>query len=162
EYSGTFTITRTDGDWNQDLPVHVNLTETAVAGSGGSGDYNTTDYHLTGSATILAGHASAAITVHPHPPLRDTFEKTVVGTIQANSSYALGDPHTATVCIEDPTAPVSSSPVTAPSGLISWWRGENDATDSNGGNNGTFSGNYQSAYVGRGFEFDGAANRFTA
>ena len=48
-------------------------------------------------------------------------------------------------------------PVTAPSGLISWWRGEGNALDSAGTNHGTASNGvvYVQGKVGQGFGFDG-------
>ncbi|MBA4372565.1 MAG: hypothetical protein C0402_06845 [Thermodesulfovibrio sp.] len=43
-----------------------------------------------------------------------------------------------------------------PSGLVSWWPGEGDATDISGPNNGTFSANtYANGRVGQAFSFDG-------
>ncbi len=46
---------------------------------------------------------------------------------------------------------------TPPSGLVGWWKGENNALDSSGTNNGTLAGNttFGAARVGQGFVFDG-------
>ena len=48
--------------------------------------------------------------------------------------------------------------VTAPSGLVGWWRGEGNANDSAGANNGSLSpsgASYANGEVGQGFSFDG-------
>jgi hypothetical protein len=47
-----------------------------------------------------------------------------------------------------------------PSGLVSWWRGEANALDQAGTNNGTIAGNttYGSGRVGQGFVFDGSGD----
>ena len=54
-----------------------------------------------------------------------------------------------------PTPPPSC--ITAPAGLVSWWRGEQNAFDSADGNNGALVGNttYGAGRVGQGFGFDG-------
>jgi len=48
--------------------------------------------------------------------------------------------------------------VTPPSGLVSWWRGENDATDFTGSNHGTLQNGatFAPGKVGQAFSFDGA------
>ncbi|MSU58566.1 MAG: LamG domain-containing protein [Pedosphaera sp.] len=58
-----------------------------------------------------------------------------------------------------PTTPLAC--VAAPSGLVSLWRGENNALDSVDGNNGTLVGNtvYGAGRVGQGFVFDGTTDR---
>src|SRR5258706_7601850 len=47
--------------------------------------------------------------------------------------------------------------VTAPSGLVSWWRGEGNAIDTVSTNNGTLSGgaSFASGEIGQGFSYDG-------
>src|SRR2546429_3760890 len=47
--------------------------------------------------------------------------------------------------------------VSPPAGLVSWWRGEGDTTDTPGGNNGALQGNtaYVPGLVGQAFSFDG-------
>jgi hypothetical protein len=47
------------------------------------------------------------------------------------------------------TGPFSCA--SAPSGLVSWWRGENNANDSTGANHGTFYGSYMGGQVGQTF-----------
>src|SRR5207247_7254493 len=48
----------------------------------------------------------------------------------------------------------------APSGLVSWWRAEGNATDQAGSNNGTLVGNttFGSGRVGQAFVFDGSGD----
>jgi hypothetical protein len=52
---------------------------------------------------------------------------------------------------------IKSNSVPAPSGLVSWWRGEGDASDSVGANNGVQVGNvqYAAGKVGQGFLLNG-------
>ncbi|MFC1550911.1 LamG domain-containing protein, partial [Candidatus Neomarinimicrobiota bacterium] len=46
--------------------------------------------------------------------------------------------------------------VTLPSGLVSWWKADNNANDSEGSNNGTMSGgSYAAGYLNQAFSFDG-------
>ena len=47
--------------------------------------------------------------------------------------------------------------VPPPAGLVSWWGGQGDATDTAGGNNGVLQGNaaYGPGMVGQAFSFDG-------
>ncbi len=49
--------------------------------------------------------------------------------------------------------------IPTPSGLVAWWRGENNALDRQGGNSGTTQGNltYVAGKVGTAFHFDGAS-----
>src|SRR5215468_10310391 len=57
----------------------------------------------------------------------------------------------------DVPAPAATNCVTAPSGLVSWWRGEGNALDSAGTNNGTLVGNvtFAPGMVGQGFLLNG-------
>ena len=57
-----------------------------------------------------------------------------------------------------PVLPASCAP--APAGLISWWRGEVNALDQAGTNNGTLVGNttFATGRVGQGFVFDGSGD----
>lgn len=50
-----------------------------------------------------------------------------------------------------------------PSGMVSWWKGENNANDSMGGNNGTTVGDtaFVAGKVGQAFSFDGAGDYVT-
>ena len=52
---------------------------------------------------------------------------------------------------------VSAECISPPSGLLSWWRGETNASDQVGTNHGTLAGNttYSAGRVGQGFVFDG-------
>src|SRR5439155_6041501 len=56
--------------------------------------------------------------------------------------------------------PTNSSCVSAPSGLISWWRGEGNVLDGVGGNNGTLRSNvtYAAGEVGQALSLDGVSD----
>ncbi len=59
----------------------------------------------------------------------------------------------------------STSCFAPPPGIVSWWRGEGNADDFTGNNNGTTTGTYAPGMVGQGFAFDGATDgsqQFTA
>jgi len=91
--TGTFTVTRTGGDQSSVLTVYYSLSGTAGNGS----DYQT----LPGWVQIPAYAPTANVTV---TPLWDgTVEGTeaVVLTVQANASYEMGSPSSATVNIQD-------------------------------------------------------------
>jgi hypothetical protein len=88
--TGTFTVSRT-GNTAGPLTVAYTTGGTATAGS----DY----VALSGSVTIPAGAASAAITV---TPINDTLvepNETVIVTLAANSAYTVGTPASATVTV---------------------------------------------------------------
>jgi len=53
--------------------------------------------------------------------------------------------------------PATPACIAPPSGLVSWWRAEGNASDSGDGNSGTLAGNttYGAGRVGQGFVFDG-------
>ena len=61
------------------------------------------------------------------------------------------------------TPPPTSNCAAQPSGLVSWWKGESNATDAKGLYDGTASGNvtYTASEVGSGFVFDGATSYIT-
>jgi hypothetical protein len=61
-------------------------------------------------------------------------------------------------------ARLTSSPscVSSPSGIVSWWSGENNANDNVGTNNGAFSGGtFVSGKVGQAFSFNGSSSSIT-
>jgi subtilisin family serine protease len=62
--------------------------------------------------------------------------------------------------ITTPTPTPTPTCVPPPSGLVSWWPGDNNAIDIIGGNNGTLRGNvaFSSGKVGPGFSFNGTSN----
>ena len=73
---------------------------------------------------------------------------------------ALSSNEVAQIYAVENTAPIVNPPASCdppPSGLVSWWRAENDALDSAGTNNGTLTGatTFGSGNVGQGFVFDG-------
>ncbi len=146
--SGVFTLTRVDGDWSQALTVNLALGGTAVSGT----DYQT----ISTTAVIPPDAASVDVVVYPTSQ-HGIYDSTVVLTIQSSASYGVGFPQSATVTIYDPTI-APPSPVLAPSGLVGWWRGESNAVDSVGVNNGTLAGNtaYGWGKVGQAFGFDGS------
>ena len=88
---GVFTITRT-GDTSAELTVNFQLSGSAQAG---------TDYEaLAGSAVILAGQDSVAVTVTPKDDSAVEDPETVVLTLGPNVQYGIGI-STATVTIAD-------------------------------------------------------------
>jgi uncharacterized repeat protein (TIGR01451 family) len=90
--SGAFTITRS-GSTATSLVVHFSVGGTATGG----GDYTA----LTGVVTIPVGQASATIALVPIDDTRVEGSETVVVTLSANPTYALGTSTTATVTIAD-------------------------------------------------------------
>ena len=90
---GSFTVTRT-GDTTASLTVAYALSGTATNGS----DYAS----LSGTVTIPAGQASAAVTVSPVADSALEPAETVILTLAAGSNYVLGAPgapNTASVAI---------------------------------------------------------------
>jgi hypothetical protein len=148
EDTAAFIITRADGDWSQALQVNYAVSGAAVNGV----DYQT----LSGSISIPANEESATLAIHPLASGTIAFEKLITITLQSDPAYLVGSPGSASACIYDPSAPVPPA-VTAPSGLVSWWRAENDANDAIGVNNGTIVNGvtYGLGEVGRAFHFDG-------
>jgi hypothetical protein len=155
----TFTITRTEGDWRDPLTVYLALSGDAAGGTSGSGDYDA----LPDSVDIPTAQGSVTVTIHAHSPLGDTFEKKVIVGINSDISYTIGANSSAQAYIEDPSTPVGPA-VTAPSGLISWWRGENNLDDVMGKNQGSQQNgmDFTTGFVGSGFNFDGWDHRFLA
>jgi len=87
---------------------------------------------------------------------------TFLGTIDEVSFYnrALSASEVQAIYNADGTGKcTTSSPncVPAPSGLVSWWRAQNDSTDTISGNNGALSGgvSFAPGEVGQGFNFNG-------
>ena len=150
--TATVTATRTDGDWT--LPLTVNLSRNGASTAFGGTDYSM--FNCCSYITIPAGQASEDLAVNPVNPGGSTYEKTLILTLEPNALYSVGQPDFATVFIYDPGAPMPP-PVQAPSGLVSFWRAENDVTDTVGGNNGTPSTapNYLPGKCGQAFSFNG-------
>jgi sugar lactone lactonase YvrE len=118
---------RRNGNTNGSSSVQYQTSDgTAIAGS------NYTETH--GDLTFGVGETNKNITI---PIIDDTFfngDKTFTVTLSNPSGATLSSPSTATVTIVESD---TLSCVTAPSGLISWWPGDNTAIDIQSGNNGT-------------------------
>jgi hypothetical protein len=104
--TGKFTFTRT-GSTSASLAVKYTLAGSATNGT----DYNT----LNGSVTILAGAATATVTVTPKDDLLPEAKETVIATLAAGSGYTIGSAKTATVSIADnePTPTIGSAEMVA-------------------------------------------------
>ncbi len=87
---GSFTVTRS-GDLSAGLTVAYTLGGTATHGA----DYTA----LPGTVTIPAGQASAAVAVSPLADSAVEPAETVILSLAAGASYALGTPATASVAI---------------------------------------------------------------
>ena len=153
--TGTFTISRADGDWSQPLTVQFTLGGTAVSGA----DYQAIPNYVT----IGAWAESESATITPGTPGSSAGSATAILSVLADANYTVGSPESATVTIIDPGAPLPPA-VTAPPGLINWWRGENDFSDAAGGSTATTEGGlgFADGQVGRGFNSDGIDDRFKA
>jgi len=144
--TATFRISRSGGDWSQDLAVDFTTSGTAIAD---------VDYQSLGiTATIPAYAGSVDVTVTAADQSGAIYDVTVVQTIQANPGYIVGLPQSATVTIYDPSTPAPPR-VAPPLGLVSWWRGEGNASDDRGSNPGDIYGDVAFSYgkVLQGFEF---------
>ena len=144
--TGKFRIARNGGDWGQALTVQFTVGGSASA----PGDYTS----IGTSAQIPQNVGYVDVTVTPAAAGGNVFESTVILTVAANANYHVGSPASASVKVYDPSVPPPLA-VTAPSDLIAWWPGENNANDRLGNNNGTIFGNVAFNYgkVGQGFEF---------
>jgi subtilisin-like proprotein convertase family protein len=105
--NGQFTVTRV-GDLTNPLTVSYTVGGTATGGV----DYTA----LSGTVTILAGQASATISVPPLlvPPTA----RTVIATLSASGNYTIGGASAATVTILSAPLPTVSIVATAPSAFF--------------------------------------------
>lgn len=152
---GKFVIARESGDWSQSLPVSFSVAGTATSG---------TDYTAIGTtATIPQNVGSVEITVTPASQGGTIHDSTVILTLQSGFGYTVDSPSLAIVTIYDPSVPPPGAPITAPSGLVAWWRGENNAFDSVAANHGSLLNGVGFGYgkSARGFIFDGVDDRVT-
>jgi hypothetical protein len=93
--SGTFTVTR-QGSLEANLVVNYNLSGTAS---------NAVDFTaLSGSVTIPAGRAAAAITVTPVNDTALEGEETVIASLTSSPVYNVGNPGSATIILVDDEA----------------------------------------------------------
>jgi hypothetical protein len=88
--SGEFTLTRS----NSDGPLTV---EVALAGTAGSGDYDTVDT----SVAFVAGSSTATVQITPVDDSEIEGSETVMLTVVPGSGYDVGIPNTAEVTIAD-------------------------------------------------------------
>ena len=77
-------------------------------------------------------------------------------------SYAAGS--TLTITADTTLYAKWAASVAAPAGLVSWWRGEGNATDTQGVNNGTLNGGvtFVTGKVGQAFSFDGSTAQYVS
>ena len=144
--AGAFTIRRAPGDWSQPLTVRFRLAGSAQPG---------VDFQdLGATATIPAHQGDVAVAIRPLGAGARAASVTL--TLEPEAAYLPDAPQTATVSILGANGPLSAVP--APSGLVAWWPGENNANDVVGGNNGTlFNGaGYAPGEVGQAFAVNGA------
>jgi choice-of-anchor C domain-containing protein len=135
-YSVSFNIGRTgSGSGAMSLLAEVKSSDGALLGSLNAVAPNSPGYATTHTFSFRAATQSSTLR------FRDTSSASInVDVLLDNVSVTL-----ASEC--DPP----------PSGLIAWWRGENDTLDFAGGNNGTWSGSasYAPGKVGESFDFNG-------
>jgi len=113
---------------------------------------------VTSSTDAMLGSLNASAPSSPGfgPSQAFTFTATT-----AASTLTFTDTSSATVAVDVLLDNVTVTPVsncaTVPSGLVSWWQGESNASDSSGINNGTLVGNaaFTEGKVGQAFRFDG-------
>jgi hypothetical protein len=141
---------RRNGNTNGSSSVFCQTSDgTAIAG---------TNYTATsGVLTFGVGETSKNITI---PIIDDNFfngDKTFTVALSNPSGATLSSPTTATGTIVESDA---LSCVTAPSGLVSWWPGDNTAIDIQSGNNGTLQNGatFASGLVDQAFSFDGSSS----
>jgi len=103
--AGAFTVSRM-GATTASLAVSYTVGGTATPGT----DYTA----LSGSVTIPAGAASAAVTVIPRDDTAPESGETVVVTLSAGGSYTVGTPSSATVTIADNDSGTTPTQITAP------------------------------------------------
>jgi hypothetical protein len=89
----------------------------------------------------------------------DNLDNSFLGTIDDLAIYnrALSASEVLAIYNSDVAGKCTPSCVSPPSGLVSWWRGEGNANDSLGANNGVLTGavTFASGEVGQAFNFDG-------
>jgi serine protease len=98
--TGTFTFSRT-GDTTASLAVSISLSGTAING---------TSYQSIGNTvTFAAGASTATLTVTPLDNMTVDASRTVIVTLQPDTSYDVASPSSATVTIADNDTAASST-----------------------------------------------------
>ena len=121
---------------------------------------------VPGSVT-LGGTLNVTITNHYIPATNQQFTILTSGNLQGayaafhypTNGLAMSLSNNATAAVvQITTVNLQQSNLPAASGMISWWRGESNALDSIGTNNGSLSNGvtYAPGQVGTGFQFDGS------
>ena len=101
---GVFRITRNGGNTNGSLTVSFTMTGTATYGI---------DYAQTVTSLLFqAGQLSRELVIYPVDDNLVEGAETVVMTLNTNTAYVIGDPHSATMSIEDNDTIVSNVPPT--------------------------------------------------
>jgi len=124
----------------------VVVTETASFSVGAAGA-QPLSYQWQFNGTDIAGARTNSLTLtNVQFSQAGTYAVVISNTVGTNTSSAA-------VLTVNPAPPCA----TPPSGLVGWWKGEGNAIDQLGANNGTLAGNtsYGAAKVGQGFVFDG-------
>jgi hypothetical protein len=124
--------------------VMVGDTAAFTVGAAGSPPLS---YQWAFNGVALVGQTSSTLTL-------DNIQMTQAGSYSVLVTNLAGStPSSNALLVVNPLPPC----VAAPSGLVSWWRAENDALDTVGGNNGTLSNGvgYVSGKVGQAFRFNG-------
>jgi len=109
------------------------------------------------TGTLLGSNAGdTAANIAVTAAATGTFTVVVADGNLSHSGDSLGNTGTYHLTITGSSG-CSTSCLAAPAGLVSWWRGEGDAHDAKGGNNGSLQNgaSFVSGRVGQGFDLDG-------
>ena len=151
------------GTANTAQPVSATVTIT----NGGSAPLLVTSLSAAPSqytVTAPAVSASSPLSIDPKTSSDVTVKFAPVSAVTVPGTLTIGsnDPSRATVTVKltgtGVGAPVTSTCLTPPAGLVGWWSGDGSAADLAGGNNGTVQGGttFAAGEVGRAFQFDGS------
>lgn len=122
------------------------------------------------TVTVPAVSAASPLSIDPgaSSDINVKFAPVSAVTLAGTLTIGSNDPTRATVTVKlsgtGVGAPVTSTCLTPPANLVSWWAGDGNATDLTGGNNGTVQGgtSYAAGEVGQAFQFDGSTGYVTA
>jgi hypothetical protein len=117
-----------------------------------AGGNESTEITLTNTAAGIQSALNSLVYTSPNMAGTDAITVTVTAT-DATSGMSTSATSVIVVSISD--CSVGCTP--APDDLVGWWRGQNNANDSIGGDNGTLQGGagFANGKVGRSFQFDG-------